>query len=803
MSDVFISYSRKDSAFVQRLNTALVGDQRLVWVDWQGIPAGEDWWNEIKLGIENAETFVVVISDNWLKSQICHQELEYARDHNKRILPVIHQQITNDIETQVKGEWMDKPYEQLARDNWSNLGHLNWIIIDSDAVFEKGFERLLQAIDEDQPHLKAHTRYLRRALEWKRSNENPSFLLLGDDLTFAEQWRKIADEQNKLPKPTDLQHRYIMASRASNDETQSRENAREQRIQQFRIASVVLGVIGLVAIIATAIAIPTSIEANNNNATSVAQIETAVNALITATSVVEQVATSDANLATAVHIQETAIKAQGNAESAADDAQTQVAIAGATLTPVPATLTAVASAVAKTQRELNIATRLSSAKQRLERDTINEAIRLVDAIVIDYPEEVSAYIARASIYQELGELDESLSDYTKAIELDPERAQTYNLRSIIYQDMGNIEAALADLAFAINLAPESNLYLNRANLYSSQGNIDAALDDLNTSIELDPRDSAYVMRAGHRKAEGDLYGALADLNSAIALNPQSANVYNSRAFIYKELGDLETALGDFNRAIELEPRYAIYYQNRSHLHTDMGDIEAALTDLSEAIRLAPSNTNQYFSRALLFNDLEQYDDAIADITRYIELNPDEPSGYNVRGVIYATKGEYEKAIRDYDYIIETFSTPGFINVTLYINRGWAYYLLGDYESAMVNFNRVLNASPDSIYGLFNRGLTYLQLGNINLAYQDYEHGIDVQLNNPPYPDEDPLISAIIDLTDAIDQTPDNGNLYLFRGYVHYSHGDTDLAAQDWGRAEELGASFIPEIMALRIIVGNN
>jgi hypothetical protein len=36
MSDAFISYSRKDAEFVQA--------NRVVWVDWQDIPRGEDWW---------------------------------------------------------------------------------------------------------------------------------------------------------------------------------------------------------------------------------------------------------------------------------------------------------------------------------------------------------------------------------------------------------------------------------------------------------------------------------------------------------------------------------------------------------------------------------------------------------------------------------------------------------------------------------------------------------------------------------------------------------------------------------------
>lgn len=227
MSDVFISYSRKDSLFTQQLSTAFVSKNRVVWVDWQGIPAGEDWWNEIKLGIENAETFVCVISEQWLISNICHQELAYARELNKRVLPLIHQRIDPIIEKRIKGSWMDTDFEQMARENWDSLRHLNWIFADSEITFAEGFQKLLTAIDEDQPHLKAHTRYLQRSLEWKRSKHNPSFLLMGDDLRFAENWLREADIESKLPPPTGIQRDYIIESRQASEVAEQHEKARE------------------------------------------------------------------------------------------------------------------------------------------------------------------------------------------------------------------------------------------------------------------------------------------------------------------------------------------------------------------------------------------------------------------------------------------------------------------------------------------------------------------------------------------------------------------------------------------------
>ena len=47
MTDVFISYSRKDKDFVQRLVSTLEDQKRDVWVDFEDIPFASQWWDDI------------------------------------------------------------------------------------------------------------------------------------------------------------------------------------------------------------------------------------------------------------------------------------------------------------------------------------------------------------------------------------------------------------------------------------------------------------------------------------------------------------------------------------------------------------------------------------------------------------------------------------------------------------------------------------------------------------------------------------------------------------------------------------
>ena len=70
MSDVFISYSRKDIAFARLLDEALGQSELETWVDWARIPVGEKWWDEISAAIEGASVFLFIVSRHSVGSDV-------------------------------------------------------------------------------------------------------------------------------------------------------------------------------------------------------------------------------------------------------------------------------------------------------------------------------------------------------------------------------------------------------------------------------------------------------------------------------------------------------------------------------------------------------------------------------------------------------------------------------------------------------------------------------------------------------------------------------------------------------------
>lgn len=192
MTDVMISYSRKDIEFARRLQTALTTDKRDVWIDWEDIPKTADWWNEIKDGIEKADNFLYIISPDSVNSEVCSREIDHAINLKKRLIPVLYREII-DAETKAKMS--------------PALNAHNWVFARSTDDFDTAYKQIVSAMDTDLDYVRTHTRLLTRALEWDRANRDKSFLLTGSDLETASNW--LTGSTGKKPAPDNFHQQYI------------------------------------------------------------------------------------------------------------------------------------------------------------------------------------------------------------------------------------------------------------------------------------------------------------------------------------------------------------------------------------------------------------------------------------------------------------------------------------------------------------------------------------------------------------------------------------------------------------------
>lgn len=88
----FISYSRADSDFAVRLAKDLKAAGHEIWLDQLDIPTGARWDDELEKALRTCTTFLILLSPESIKSQNVKDEIGYAIDTGKHILPLMFKQ---------------------------------------------------------------------------------------------------------------------------------------------------------------------------------------------------------------------------------------------------------------------------------------------------------------------------------------------------------------------------------------------------------------------------------------------------------------------------------------------------------------------------------------------------------------------------------------------------------------------------------------------------------------------------------------------------------------------------------------
>jgi formylglycine-generating enzyme required for sulfatase activity len=108
MSHVFISYSRHDSEYVEKLVEKLHTEGFTVWFDKQ-TDYGEEWWRTIVRAIRDCGTVIVVMSPASGESRWVEREIIYADNQKKRIFPLL---LEGDLD---------------SSETWALFGHTNYV----------------------------------------------------------------------------------------------------------------------------------------------------------------------------------------------------------------------------------------------------------------------------------------------------------------------------------------------------------------------------------------------------------------------------------------------------------------------------------------------------------------------------------------------------------------------------------------------------------------------------------------------------------------------------------------------------
>lgn len=200
-----------------------------------------------------------------------------------------------------------------------------------------------------------------------------------------------------------------------------------------------------------------------------------------------------------------------------------------------------------------------SSKTYARCSTWKNGLTLWTDVIDQYQTIGVAYNNRGIILANQKRIDEAMSDYNKAIQLEPKFPRALNNRGVLLKGQKKYEEALSDFNKAIELDPTySSPYNNRGVIYKIQNKLDEAVLDFNKAIELKSTyTEAYFNRGNTRKMKSNYDGAVSDYEKAIELRPNYAEAYYNKGLSEYDSGKKDVGCKDMQHSASLGYQPAI------------------------------------------------------------------------------------------------------------------------------------------------------------------------------------------------------------------------------------------------------
>lgn len=261
---------------------------------------------------------------------------------------------------------------------------------------------------------------------------------------------------------------------------------------------------------------------------------------------------------------------------------------------------------------------------------------------------------------------------------------------------------------------------------------------------------------------------------------QAAKVYKAATKKVKR-NDIQGAIAEYETAISLNPRYVDAYKGLANVYLNKSNYDMAIVYFSKALSLDTLNSDiirnlsfAYVHRGADKCDAEDFPGAVSDYTKALEYNPKDAVLYDDLGAVYLKMGNYDSALKNFDVSLSI--QPGYESALL--NKAQAYRSMGqkkfersDYRGAVSDYEGALifNPKDDEIYNQL--ALSFIKLGDFDNAILFLDKGMSVNPGSKAIKETRPWI-------------------YFNRGLKKSDSGDPEGAVSDFKQAIQLNPLFL-------------
>ena len=178
------------------------------------------------------------------------------------------------------------------------------------------------------------------------------------------------------------------------------------------------------------------------------------------------------------------------------------------------------------------------------------------------------------------------------VKLSPRTSEAYNILGLIYQERGLIDEAISAFHRAVELdGSNANAFFNLGTLFGQSGQYEQAATSLRKGLALAPRTAEARNNLGLALVGlGKLNEAIISLEKAIELDPHYGDAWLSLGDAYCRQGQHQKAIDAYQRCIRFIPGFVEAHYNLSIAQHDLKLLPDAIESLQRTIELDPEHT---------------------------------------------------------------------------------------------------------------------------------------------------------------------------------------------------------------------
>jgi len=359
----------------------------------------------------------------------------------------------------------------------------------------------------------------------------------------------------------------------------------------------------------------------------------------------------------------------------------------------------------------------------------------------------------------LAQAAEIEKNYTKAIENYSQIienksvndiAEIHRLRGLCFFKIGNSQSAISDFEEAEKLEKSGEALFHLAQVYAYNLNAEQASKMLTMNLEsATKKDNSEILKdscfekINRTKAWRELWQQQWYSKTEQLLQEARYAVVNK---------NYTDALSIFDQVLKTNKNKHEIYALRAEMYEIQHDYRNAALDYELAFKLKPSKIDYLNKKAENNRLAENFKQAERDFNLSLEKNANQLNIYYLRSKTCFETKNFTQAKIDIEFFLKFL--PENIEAQILLAR--IFSQTDEHFEALKIYNRLLAKNKNMVELLKSRAETYIKV-------QTYKF-------------------AIFDLTQALDLSPHDSELYLLRGNARFESGDKKGACNDWKAA---------------------